>query len=87
MNIKRIGRFNKHFTQRIKPNPGLAERFKERLDLFLASPQNPILKNHKLRGDKQDLRAFSVTGDIRVVYFITGEDLYLVDIGTHNQVY
>ena len=87
MNIKRIRRFNKHFSQRIKPNPDLADKFKNRLDLFLESPQNPILKDHKLKGKKKDLRAFSVTGDTRVVYFISGENLYLVDIGTHNQVY
>ncbi len=37
---------------------------------------------------KIELRAFSVTGDIRIVYFeINDESVLFLDIGTHNQVY
>jgi len=32
--------------------------------------------------------AFSITGDIRVIYQkISDEEIILVDIGSHNQVY
>ncbi|MDO8609629.1 MAG: type II toxin-antitoxin system mRNA interferase toxin, RelE/StbE family [bacterium] len=49
--------------------------------------QNPLLKDHKLIGSLNGLRAFSITGDVRVVYRIEGDILELYDIGSHNQVY
>lgn len=69
------------------PNPNLQKRFQERLALFIASRNDPILQDHPLKGKKQWLRSFSITGDIRAVYFLEKGDLRLVDIGTHNQVY
>lgn len=87
MNVYYTGKFKKHFKQRIKPNPNLEKRFKERLALFISSRQNPILQDHPLKGKKQSLRSFFITGDMKAVYFLEGGDVYFVDIGTHNQVY
>lgn len=87
MEIKHYKKFTKHFNQRIKPNLNLYTRFKDRVKEFLTNSESPILKDHQLKGDKKDFRAFSITGDIRVVYY-RGEDyIYFIDIGSHNQVY
>lgn len=87
MKIKYIGVFNKNFKIRIQPNNYLLKRFKERLNLFTQSSADPILKDHALKGSKEGLRAFSITGDIRVVYFFKGETVMFINIGTHEQVY
>jgi len=88
VNIKRHPDFKKHYKQRIASNPKLVKKTAERLKLFQENPLNPTLKDHQLRGDKVDLRAFSVTGDIRIVYLPLSEDeVLLLDIGSHNQVY
>lgn len=87
MTIKYIGRFNKHFKERIKSNPPLFKRFRERVNLFSKAPNDPILKDHPLKGAKRNLRAFSVAGDIRVVYYKNQDNIYFIDVGTHNQVY
>lgn len=87
MNIVYTDTFRKHFSKRIKPHHNLNVKFSERVNLFIISPNNPILKDHPLRGRHQELRAFSITGDIRVVYFIKDNITYFADIGTHNQVY
>ncbi|OGY26458.1 MAG: hypothetical protein A2Z24_00395 [Candidatus Woykebacteria bacterium RBG_16_44_10] len=79
--------FKKNFRKRITPHENIVKRFEERLELFLNGPKNPILRDHALVGKRINLRAFSMTGDIRVVYFIKGNELYLLDIGTHPQVY
>lgn len=79
--------FTKHLRERIKPDPALYKRFKERMKLFIKTPEGPILEDHQLTGDKMNFRAFSITGDVRVVYH-QGEDyIYFIDVGTHNQVY
>ena len=59
----------------------------KRLKLFKQYPHSPLLKDHQLTGKMDDHRAFSITGDVRVVYYIHEETAYLIDIGTHNQVY
>ena len=79
--------FRKNFKKRISHKPNLINKFKERFKLFLQDPSNQFLKDHKLVGRKKDYRAFSITGDIRVVYYVREEIAYFVDVGTHNQVY
>ena len=79
--------FRKNFKKRISHKPNLINKFKERFKLFLQDPSNQFLKDHKLVGRKKDYRAFSITGDIRVVYKVEKDGIRLYDIGTHNQVY
>lgn len=86
-NIRYVGNFIKHFSKRIEPFTNLSQKFDERIKVFLTDSSHPILKDHQLKGDKIGLRSFSITGDIRVVYYIKEDCIYFVDIGTHNQVY
>jgi len=79
--------FKKTYQKRIQSNKNLVRRFEKRYDLFESDPTNLILKDHELAGKLQGHRAFSVTGDIRVVYYIFEDICYFIDIGTHNQVY
>lgn len=81
-------RFLKHYQKRIFPNLALRLQFEQRLALFLQNPRHPLLKDHPLKGKKQGARAFSLTGDCRVVYSqISANEILFLDIGTHNQVY
>lgn len=79
--------FKKSYIKRIKPYKSLEKRFEERYDLFSKDPSNEVLKDHLLSGKLQGYRAFSITGDIRVVYYLYHEAVYFIDVGTHNQVY
>lgn len=80
--------FEKAYSKRIKNNPKLVAKTKERLAQFELDPNNPVLKDHALSGTKKGLRAFSITGNYRVVYKPqSNTEVILVDIGTHNQVY
>lgn len=69
------------------PNSSLDKKFKERLKLFIENKSNSILKDHALKGIRSEYRAFSITGDIRVVYEKVSGGILFHDIGTHNQVY
>ncbi len=87
MNVHFNKSFKKSYTKRIKSNKNLEARFEERYDLFVENRSNPILKDHELTRKMRGYRAFSITGDIRVLYYVFEEIAYFVDIGTHNQVY
>lgn len=87
MEIYHHKKFLKNYKLRILSNPKLDNKFQERLELLVKESNNPALKDHQLAGDKSDYRAFSVTGDIRVIYKKSTDQIELYDIGTHNQVY
>ena len=88
MIIRRHKQFLKNYKKRILPYHNLDTAFEERITLFIQDSKNPILKDHKLIGSLKNLRAFSVTGDIRVVYrIVEGSIIELYNIGSHNQVY
>lgn len=87
MTFDYLRQFLKNYKKRILPYPKLNNKLSERLDMFMENPADPQLKDHGLTGKKKYFRAFSVTGDIRVIYKIEGNFIRLYDIGTHNQVY
>lgn len=87
MKIQYHREFLKNYNKRIAPYPKLEKNFKEQLDKFLKDPKDPSLRDHKLIGKKKNFRAFSITGDIRVVYAIVDGIVWLYSIGSHNQVY
>jgi len=62
--------------------------FSQRMDIFIKNPKHPLLKVHKLHGNLNDLYAFSLGGDLRVVFeWVKKDHIILYKIGTHNQVY
>ena len=87
MKIKTYLSFEKAYKKRIAPNKKLILKTEERIILFKSNRKSSILKDHGLTGVKRRLRAFSITGDIRVVYYTHKDIVYFIDIGTHNQVY
>ncbi|PIR62990.1 MAG: type II toxin-antitoxin system mRNA interferase toxin, RelE/StbE family [Candidatus Pacebacteria bacterium CG10_big_fil_rev_8_21_14_0_10_42_12] len=87
MKIVSSKKFEKSYKKRVAPNNNLVSKFRSRLDLFMVNSQDPVLRDHLLRGEKRSYRAFSVTGDIRVIYSKKDDKCVLLDIGSHNQVY
>lgn len=85
--IRRHRKFEKNFQSRISPNPKLKRQFIARLELFKEGVRDYPLDDHPLVGTMKGLRAFSIGGDLRVVYRETDEHYEFLDIGSHNQVY
>jgi len=55
--------------------------------MFLDGTRGYPLNDHALIGAMKGLRAFSVAGDLRVVYHETDDYYEFLDIGSHNQIY
>lgn len=87
MIIRRHRQFLKNYKKRIFLHRNLDKKFEEKLNLFIQDSKNLKLKDHKLLGSFEGFKAFSVTGDIRVVYRVVEGVIELYDIGNHNQVY
>jgi mRNA-degrading endonuclease YafQ of YafQ-DinJ toxin-antitoxin module len=52
-----------------------------------ADPQDPVLRTQKLKGELADYWAFSVDGNLRVVFRWNGDEAFLVNLGSHDEVY
>lgn len=64
-------------------------RVDKALVLFVEDRTNPTLRNHALKGNMDGRFSFSAAHDLRIVYREEDEFLYvfLIDVGSHNQVY
>lgn len=88
MKIERHPNFQKSFRKRIANDSKLINKTGAKIKAFQQNPSNPVLKDHPLKGSKRKFRAFSITGDIRIIYQkINDKHVVFYDIGTHNQVY
>lgn len=88
MKIRLYRGFKKAYKFRVSSGKKLVAQTRQRITLFKADPNDPILKDHGLVGAKKGLRAFSITGDIRVIYLpVSKDEVVFIDIGSHNQVY
>lgn len=81
--------YHKDFKKDFRNLPkNTKQRFGERFMIFLKNPTSLILRDHPLLGILEGKRAFSVGGDVRVIYrFLDKNTILLLRIGTHNQVY
>jgi addiction module RelE/StbE family toxin len=85
--------FKRAFKTTIKRRPDLQAKIEERLRLLATDPHNPILRTHKLKGKLSGAWACSVEYDCRIVFsFVQNqeteeEEIILIDLGTHDEVY
>ena len=54
---------------------------------FAVDSSDPLLRTHKLKGDLEAYWAFSVDDDLRVLFRWESDMAFLVNLGSHDQVY
>ncbi|NJM70636.1 MAG: type II toxin-antitoxin system mRNA interferase toxin, RelE/StbE family [Scytonema sp. RU_4_4] len=85
--------FKRAFKKLVRRQPELQELIEGRLRLLAADPFDPLLQTHKLKGKLAGSWACSVEYDCRIVFNFVGnpesgeEEILLIDIGTHDEVY
>ena len=79
--------FQRRLKQRYAHQPKIIERLRRHLELFSQGVRKQPIDDHPLTGKLKGLRAFSVGGDVRVVYQETEDRYLLLDVGSHSQVY
>ena len=81
--------FHKNFERQYqKLNKKHQKKVRQCLDLFLENPFHPSLNNHPLKGKYLDYRSIGITGDLRAIYKLIGEnECIFAVLGTHNELY
>ena len=64
-----------------------ASMLRAALRRFTADPKDPLLRVHKLKGELEAYWAFSVDDNLRVPFRWDGDLAFLVNLGSHDEVY
>jgi mRNA-degrading endonuclease YafQ of YafQ-DinJ toxin-antitoxin module len=80
--------FKRAFKKRIAGQKDLEDKFWQRVEVFANNPFDTRLRTHKLSGKLSELWSFSLSNDMRVVfYFLPQNRAMFENIGTHDEVY
>ena len=82
-------RFSKRFVKQLAKLPKPTQHaVYVRIELALSNPDDPILRRHRLTGKLKHLWSIDITGDVRALYEMIGDELVVYQmIGTHSQLY
>jgi addiction module RelE/StbE family toxin len=85
--------FLRAFKRLLKKQPERREEIEKTLRLLLDNPFNQKLETHKLKGKLSGAWACSVGYELRIIFEFVREkdkkedDIFLMEIGTHDEVY
>ena len=85
--------FVRAFKRTVKKYPALSKDIEKTLRLLTEDPFAIQLETHKLKGKLSGSWACSVGYDLRIIFdFVNSEnkeeeDIFLMEIGTHDEVY
>ncbi len=73
----------------LQKHPEIHNQYRKTLELLEINPQHPSLRLHRLQGRLQGLSSVSINISYRIVLEIEirEQEILLVDIGSHDQVY
>ena len=80
-------RFQKQLKNFLQKHPELRDVFREKLAILQKNPSDKILKPHKLTGKLKDFFAASITYEYRIVFYFDNDSVFLLAIGSHDEVY
>ena len=82
-------RYSKKFVKQLAKFPLKVDKtLKLRIQLFQDDMYHPLLHTHALQGKYKGFYSINISGDIRALYEIVGDEIYMYDmIGAHSQLY
>ncbi|OPZ54379.1 MAG: hypothetical protein BWY90_00118 [Deltaproteobacteria bacterium ADurb.BinA014] len=81
--------FFRRYKKFLALHPNLKKKILEKLALLKSEPYAPVLRFHKLTGRLEEFYAITIDYDYRIIIDpdFDNDIFYLVDIGTHDEVY
>jgi mRNA-degrading endonuclease YafQ of YafQ-DinJ toxin-antitoxin module len=80
--IKKVRKF-------FKKHPNLLSKYEKTIFLLEQNPHHPSLRLHKLKGNLKEYFSISLDMEYRIIldFIIIDKEIYLLDIGSHDEVY
>ena len=82
-------KYNKKLIKFFKNHPNLLKKYKKTMFLLEDNPHHPSLRLHKLKGELKEYSSISIDMEYRIIidFIIIDERIFLIDIGSHDEVY
>ena len=71
----------------LRKHPEIHSQYRKTLQLLELDPYHPVLRLHSLEDRLKGLSSVSINMSYRIVLEIRGEEIILINIGSHDQVY
>lgn len=84
MRLRTSSRFLRRAKKLREPH---ATMLRAALRRFAADPADPLLRVHKLKGELRNYWSFTVDDDLRVLFRWDGDEAFLLNLGSHDEVY
>lgn len=87
--ITRTDKYLKKLIKFLKTHPNLQTKYEKTIELLEINPHHPSLRLHKLQGNLNGFFSISIDLSYRILidFIIMENEIILLDIGTHDEVY
>lgn len=83
--ISSSSKFERAYKKLVQRNPQLTKKMMKTVNLMKNDLDHPSLRLHKLAG--YQIYSVSVDMSIRIIFHLKSDIIYLLNIGTHEEVY
>lgn len=80
-------RFKKNLRDFLRKHPELETISQQRIAILQKNPLDLRLKTHKLTGKLKDFLGAWITYEYRLVFYLDKKSIFLLAIGSHDEVY
>jgi mRNA-degrading endonuclease YafQ of YafQ-DinJ toxin-antitoxin module len=82
-------KYHKKLLKFLKKHPQIFTKYEKTIFLLENNPHHPSLRLHKLQGDLSDYHSVSLDMEYRIIidFIIVDDEIILIDIGSHDEVY
>ena len=87
--IRFVPKYDKISKKFFKKHQDLKQKYKKTILLLQSNPHHPSLRLHKLQGKLSHYHSIAIDMEYRIIidFIIIDEVIYLIDIGSHDEVY
>ncbi len=86
-NIAYDNSFHKQFKKVVKNNKELEKKIISILEMLQVDIFDSKLATHKLSGELKKYYACKISFNLRILFYTDDDFVYLIDIGSHDDVY
>jgi addiction module RelE/StbE family toxin len=81
--------YGKKIRKFLKKHPNIFSKYEKTIFFLEQNPHHPSLRLHKLRGSLSEYYSISIDMEYRIIidFIIVDNVIYLIDIGSHDEVY
>ena len=82
-------KYLKKLKKFLKKHPDLWQKYEKTIYFLETNPFHPSLRLHKLKGSLTEFYSVSIDMEYRIIidFIIIDKQIFLIDIGDHDEVY